>query len=391
MWGLVLMAIKNTLTTKDGKITKGSKHLRAKENVSIPFDSKKWITIKKPQSLYRSNVKTNEQGLPNVFHDFLLISVFTPYWTDGGTRGRYLVDRCTGYKCPYEGYRRFDRKKMRNWLLENYTKEEMEHGVYCLKKYANHLMTFSIYDDSPIFKICPKPLTLMESKYNARGATVTYQNQTMFLSDDFINWFTDVTNKYDIYKTKKEMDSYTELVNHIEKNVRKMITERTKELTDSEIDLDEYFKGRFRDLILGSNDKYTMGRGIETYYRQIQTADIESYPYAPLEVKEYTSSELTEMFWTKVKQISKEVVKQRQYTSIRDSFLDLIDEDLPSLPTVFGGNANFTKQLNLYHTVIENECLRSKLLIRYLGQYNYFGLAIERNSGLSLLSEILED
>lgn len=280
---------------------------------------------------------------------------------------------------------------MRNWLLENYTKEEMQHGVYCLKKYANHLMTFSIYDDSPIFKICPKPLTLMEGKYNARGATVTYQNQTMFLSDDFINWFTDVTNKYDIYKTKKEMDSYTELVNRVEKNVRGMIAKRTKELNDSEIDLDEYFKGRFRDLILGSNNKYTIGRGIETYYRQIQTADIESYPYLPLEVKEYTSSELTEMFWTKVNLIARKVVKERQYTSIRDSFLDLIKED-----NIFE-NTNFTKQLSLYHTVIENECLRSKLLIKYLEKYNYFGLAIEGNGGLSLafrtamLSEILED
>ena len=57
-----------------------------------------------------------------------------------------------------------------------------------------------------------------------------------------------------------------------------------------------------------------------------------------------------------------------------------------------GGAVNgFTKQLSLYHTLIENECIRSKLLITYLDKYNYFGLAIEGNSGLSLLSEILED
>jgi hypothetical protein len=337
-------ALKMGLRTKDAT---------ARDEPKTTFDSKKWITVKKSSSDYKNKVKTYDNGLSNCFHDFLHMAVFCPYWTNSGTKGKWIINSNLGYSCPIDYGRRFDTDKMKNWLLSNYSKSELQHGAVMFRKFENHLITFSIYKESPVFKICPKAFSFMEIDYYARGMQNTYQQNGMFLNQVFVEWFVDLAERYDTHKSKNEHNQLIDFVQDVETQVRRRLKERQDRLK-VKIDFPQYFDDLFTYIMTGKNKQSVTFRALDTYHLQLDLDTV------PVTAKKYTTDEIHKMYWEYVTTVIGLYKTKAHYKSLVHLTLDDVVKSTDA-------DSQLRKHLlENYSRIVMEECRRSRELLEYV-------------------------
>lgn len=289
--------------------------------VDLTLGSKSdWITIKKTKADYKAG-KRLVNGQSNCFHDFLMISIFTPVykWHMDYNPDKYFIHYTVGYSCPYKGYHNFDADAMKSWLIKHYTQDELKDGARLFLKYKDHAITFANYKDCPIFKISPKPNTYIKRYDDSRGMRISYENNAQKLNPAFVEWFVSLSDDYEMNKQREDSVLLQELVSRVHDNMLKTIKKDELDYANNMLrtaeDIDKYFKRVIKHLIL--NDSPRVKQSLDFHTKQLVTTS-RPVPLPLCSDKVLFISTATN---------SKDKIRQQFYTEIKKDILQLIIRD----------------------------------------------------------------
>jgi len=315
-------------TTLNAKTMRKLGISRDEMGVDLTLGSKSdWITIRKTKQDYKDG-KRLVNGQSNCFHDFLMVSVFTPVykWHMDYNPDKYFIHRTVGYSCPYKGHHQIDEDMMKTWLMQNYTKDELKDGARLFVKYQDHAITFANYKECPIFKISPRPNTYIKKYEDSRGMRISYEQNAQKLNPLFVDWFDSIANDYDTNKTSEDAALTQDFVDAVFEGIVTEVKKKERMSSTNTIntfaDMDEYFTYIVKEILLNNfNVKRFPNQTIELHRQQLSLEDGDLY------VSSKTDSEykIKEQFYTLVKKKAQDILKANSnYATIRASMSEEI-------------------------------------------------------------------